>query len=83
MEVGKGLRASTGSSVITADVKCLQRDGGVGGQRQLLSLCTLNHTHTCVRTLALLAIAVLETPQALQCVCVFVLQLAARTSGSD
>lgn len=30
LEVGKGLRASTGSSVITADVKCLQRDAGGG-----------------------------------------------------
>lgn len=72
MEAGKGLKASAGSPVITADVKCLQRDGG-RGQRQLLSLCTLNHTH----------VAVLESPQALQCVFVFVLQLAVGTSGSD
>lgn len=55
-----------------------------GGQRQLLSLCTLNHTHhTHTLTLAQRAVAVLETPQALQCVYVFVLQLAAGTSGSD
>lgn len=38
-EVGKGLRASAGSPVITADVKCLQRDGGeVGGG---------GHRHSC------------------------------------
>lgn len=63
--------------------------GGGRGQRQLLSLCTPNHTnrhtHTDTHTIALTrrAVAVLETPQALQCVCVFVLQLAAGTSGSD
>lgn len=38
-EVGKGLRASAGSPVITADVKCLQRDGGAGGGG--------GHRHSC------------------------------------
>lgn len=44
MEVGKRLRASTGSPVITADVKCLQRDGG-GGETAAFTLYSKPHTY--------------------------------------
>lgn len=49
-EVGRGLRASAGSPVITADVKCLQRDGGGGGEGHrhscFHSVQSTTHTHT-------------------------------------
>lgn len=45
------------------------------------SVLETTHIHTLALTRE--AGAVLETPQALQCVCVFVLQLAAGTSGKD
>lgn len=78
LEAGTGLRASAGSPVITADVECLQSDGvGRGGTATaVFTLYCKPHTHTHTYTLTQKAVAALETPQALQCVRVFVLQLA-------
>lgn len=78
---GKGLRASAGSPVITADVECLQREkgGGAGGtETAAFTLHCKPHTHAHIRTSTYTeGCSYIGNPTSpAVSMCVFVLQLA-------
>lgn len=79
-EVGRGLRASAGSPVITADVECLQRDeegrGWGGTETAAFTLYCKLHTHKHTSTYTEGCSCTGNPTSPAVCMCVFVLQLA-------